>query len=169
MNNKVDKPNQNVSTIETEENEKQEFQDIIDIHDEFYDILQKISLFKMNLTSLQNDLRGVEKKIKKRVRTLNRQVEKKKYRKKTKPSGFAKPVRISDELCDFLKLEKGTLMARTEVTKKLSEYVKEHNLQDKLNKRKIIPDNRLKNLLKISNETELTYFNIQTFMNIHYV
>jgi chromatin remodeling complex protein RSC6 len=67
----------------------------------------------------------------------------------------------------------GTEIARTEVTKTLSLYIKANNLQEKgeNSKNRINPDAKLKNLLGLSNdETEnLTYFTIQKHMNKHFI
>ena len=95
---------------------------------------------------------------------------KKKTTKKPKrsSSGFAKPTIISKELCDFLQKSYGTEMARTEVTKHLTTYIKDHNLQDKSDKRKIIPDEKLKNLLKVQNDEQVTYFNLQKWLKPHF-
>lgn len=60
--------------------------------------------------------------------------------KQKKPSAFMKPVEVSDALAEIV--GKGP-MARTEVTKKLWEYIKKNKLQDKNNKRNIIPDQKL--------------------------
>ena len=60
--------------------------------------------------------------------------------KKKKPSAFMKPVGVSSELAEVV--GKGP-MARTEVTKKLWEYIKKNKLQDEKNKRNIIPDAKL--------------------------
>lgn len=51
-----------------------------------------------------------------------------------------KPVGVSEVLAKIV--GKGP-MARTEVTKKLWEYIKKHKLQDKVNKRNINPDENL--------------------------
>ena len=51
-----------------------------------------------------------------------------------------KPVEVSDELAAIV--GKGP-MARTEVTKKLWDYIKKNKLQDKENKRNINPDQKL--------------------------
>lgn len=59
---------------------------------------------------------------------------------KKKPSAFMKPVQVSDALAEIV--GKGP-MARTEVTKKLWEYIKKHKLQDPKNKRNIKPDAKL--------------------------
>ena len=67
----------------------------------------------------------------------------------------------------------GTEIARTEVTKTLVCYIKENNLQEKTkdSKNKIIPDDKLKNLLglNIDEITDLTFFNIQKYMNKHFI
>lgn len=57
-----------------------------------------------------------------------------------KPSAFMKPVAVSDALAKIV--GKGP-MPRTEVTKKLWEYIKKHKLQDTKNKRNINPDELL--------------------------
>lgn len=85
------------------------------------------------------------------------------------PSGFVKPTRISDELAVFLEKDKGTKMARTEVTREINMYIRLHNLQDPSNGRKINPDAKLRSLLKVTNNDELTYFNLQRYMSPHFI
>ena len=59
-------------------------------------------------------------------------------------------------------------MARTEVTQQLIQYIKDNNLQNNENRKIIKPDEKLTALLNIDNELELTYFNLQSFMNKHF-
>ena len=59
-------------------------------------------------------------------------------------------------------------MARTEVTKELTQYIKQHSLQDSENKRRINCDSALKSLLNVSDSDEVTYFNLQRYMKIHF-
>ena len=59
-------------------------------------------------------------------------------------------------------------MARTDVTKDINAYIRANKLQDVTNGRKIIPDKKLASLLKIKQNEELTYFNLQKFMSIHF-
>ncbi len=65
--------------------------------------------------------------------------------------------------------QEGTQIARTEVTRALISYIKENNLQNKSNKKIILPDEKLKFLLGINQEQELTYFNLQKYMNKHFI
>jgi upstream activation factor subunit UAF30 len=60
------------------------------------------------------------------------------------------------------------MMARTDVTKEMTGYIRLHKLQDKDNGRKILPDANMKKLLKVSDSEELTYFNLQKFMSPHF-
>jgi len=132
------------------------------------------------VVSLLVDMNGLLSKVKSKVKVLEKQVSKemkvldkiKQKKNKNKgsraPSGFVKPTKISDELAGFLKKDKGTMMARTDVTKEMTAYIRENSLQDKTNGRKIIPDAKLKKLLKVSNSDELTYFNLQKFMSPHF-
>jgi hypothetical protein len=87
---------------------------------------------------------------------------------KRSPSGFAKPTLISDELCAFLKVPTGTQLARTEVTRKITEYIKTHSLQNQANKKIIVPDATLGSLLK-NGDAEVTYFNLQKFLKTHFM
>ena len=92
-----------------------------------------------------------------------------KKRKQRKPSGFAKPSLISDELCEFLGEPKGTEMARTAVTTRITNYIKENGLQNPDNKKQILLDTKLGKLIQVGpGEDALTYFNIQKYMKHHY-
>lgn len=92
---------------------------------------------------------------------------------KSQPHGFAIPTAVSEELCVFMNKEPGSLIARTEVTKALTTYIKEHSLQDPLKKRDILPDDVLLKLFgkKESDllETPMTFFNMQKYINHHFV
>ena len=59
-------------------------------------------------------------------------------------------------------------MARTEVTKHLTKYIKANNLQDESDKRKILPDKKLTKLLKLPKGEQVTYFNLQKWMKPHF-
>ena len=86
-----------------------------------------------------------------------------------KPCGFARPSLVSDEMCNFLKINNGSFVSRTEVTKSLIQYIKLHNLQNESNKRQILPDETLYKLFgEGSRKLELTYFTMQKFVNQHF-
>ena len=103
------------------------------------------------------------------MKCLKKEATKNKNRGNRKPSGFAKPTKVTKELCEFMNKKEGSEIARTEVTSTLSSYIKKNNLQNKNNKKIILPDDKLKDLLGINDEEELTYFNIQKYMNKHFI
>lgn len=127
---------------------------------------QLISLF----STVKNDFKTLEKAVAREMKNAQKLSSKKRRNNgNRKPSGFIKPTRISDELAAFLGKTIGTEMARTEVSREINTYIQSHGLQDKSNGRKINPDAKLTELLKISKEDELTYFNLQKFMKHHFV
>jgi upstream activation factor subunit UAF30 len=121
------------------------------------------------LSKVKSEVKVLEKQVSKEMKVLDKINQKKNKNKGSRaPSGFVKPTKISDELAGFLKKDKGTMMARTDVTKEMTAYIRENSLQDKTNGRKILPDAKLKKLLKVTDSDELTYFNLQKFMSPHF-
>lgn len=121
------------------------------------------------ISSLKSEFRALEKKWNREMKTAQKQNSKRKRKAGNRaPSGFVKPTRISDELATFLSKPVGSEMARTEVTREINNYVRNHDLQDKSNGRKINPDAKLATLLKLKKTDELTYFNLQKFMSPHF-
>ena len=135
---------------------------------QFNDVLNELSGFKTQITGLIKQVKLLEKNCNKRMRALEKEANKNKLKGNRKPSGFAVPGKISSELCKFMNKPDGYEAARTEVTKYIIKYIQEKNLQNPENKREILPDNELKQLL--NNEKEpVTYFSIQRLMNPHFV
>lgn len=85
-------------------------------------------------------------------------------------SGITKPTKLSDDLCDFLGVPKGSALARTEVTKIINTYIKTNKLQDENDKRTIHPDAKLKKiLLPIPSDKKLSFFNMQSYIKHQFI
>ena len=133
------------------------------------EFLAKLQQLGVLISSLKAEYRTLEKKWTREIKTAQKQSSKRKRKAGNRaPSGFVKPTKISDELASFLGKEKGTEMARTDVTREINTYIRAHKLQDKDNGRKIIPDTKLATLLKLKKTDELTYFNLQKYMSPHF-
>ena len=133
------------------------------------DFFAKLQQLSSVISSLKAEYRSLEKKWTKELKNSAKNSNKKRKRAANRaPSGFVKPTQISDELATFLEKPTGIEMARTEVTRDINSYIRTNNLQDKTNGRKINPDARLANLLKINSGEELTYFNLQKYMSRHF-
>jgi len=131
---------------------------------------ESIQALTSSLNQLKSDFKTLEKQVLKEARSMDKVNAKRNKNKGSRaPSGFVKPASISKELAKFLGVSEDTKMARTDVTKQITAYVKEHKLQDSSNGRKIIPDAKLKSLLNVKSTDEVTYFNLQKYMKPHFV
>lgn len=133
------------------------------------EFLSKMQQLSVMISTLKSEYRALEKKWSREVKAAQKVSSKRKRKAGNRaPSGFVKPTKISDELASFLGKEKGTEMARTEVTREINTYIRSHKLQDTNNGRKINPDTKLATLLKLKKTDELTYFNLQRYMSPHF-
>ena len=133
------------------------------------EFLAKLQQLGVLISSLKSEYRTLEKKWSREVKNAQKlSIKRKRKAGNRAPSGFVKPTKISDELASFLGKEKGTEMARTDVTREINTYIRAHKLQDEKNGRKINPDTKLATLLKLNKTDELTYFNLQKYMSPHF-
>ena len=122
------------------------------------------ALFK----EIQSNLKALQKTYDKMKKVVDKQ-EKKKANARTTPSGFAKPTKISDALCDFLGVPKGTELSRTESTRRLNAYIKEKNLYDPSCRRIILPDEKMKKILELKQGEQLSFFSLQRAIKHHFL
>jgi chromatin remodeling complex protein RSC6 len=135
----------------------------------FAEVLGQLQALRSQLTSVTGQVRALQKRADREVKQAQKKSNKRTKRSGNRaPSGFVKPTRISTELASFLGKPKGTEMARTEVTREINKYIVANSLQDKKNGRVIHPDTKLRKLLKIGKNDELTYFNLQRYMSPHF-
>ena len=137
--------------------------------EEFTHLLGQLRTLQTTLKELTIYTTKLEKRVAKDQKAVQKRVTGK--RKRTgngQPSGFSKPGPVSDELRAFLKLGKDELIARTQCTKRINAYCKEHGFQDEKDKRILKPDTKLSKLLRIKKGDELTFFNLQKYMKIHF-
>ena len=141
----------------------------VSVFDQFSEFMAKLQAVSAQMSSLRTEFRSLERQVSKDLKAAAKVNQKRKRKTGNRaPSGFVKPTLISNELAAFLGKPEGTEMARTEVTREINAYIRQHSLQDKENGRKIIPDAKLKGLLKLKKGDELTYFNLQKYMSPHF-
>ena len=138
------------------------------LQEQFAQLLTQLSVLRSQLTAVTSQVRTLSKRTERELKQAQKVGRKKRKSGNRAPSGFVKPTKISSELANFLGKEKGTEMARTEVTREINTYIRAHKLQDPKNGRKILPDKKLTKLLKLKKEDELTYFNLQRYMSHHF-
>ena len=84
-------------------------------------------------------------------------------------SVFLQPSKISSELAVFCGVEPGTMLSRTDCTRKIAAYIKEHDLQNPDNRREILSDATLIKLFALTSEDKLNYFNLQRYIKPHFI
>jgi len=136
----------------------------------FNDVLDTLQGLKSHISVLTNTVKTLEKSVNKKMKKLEKEAKKNRLKGNRKASGFAVPGKISKELCTFMNKEEGAEVARTEVTKYIIKYIEDNQLKNPENKKEILPDNALKSLLDLKNPKDgVTYFNIQKYMNKHFL
>jgi upstream activation factor subunit UAF30 len=61
------------------------------------------------------------------------------------------------------------MLSRTDATRKIAAYIKEHNLQNPDNRREILSDATLTSLFSLTKEDKLNYFNLQRYIKPHFI
>lgn len=164
---------QNVESTTTSETFDAAFKDIEGIMKEFKGAVSRLRQLKREIVSMEKSLRVHEERRARRKRAaLDENGNKRK-------NGFSLDNNlISDELADFIDYERGKPISRSEVTRRLTAYIKTHDLQDKDDRRRVILDSeagqKLKTLLsdivdKDGNPTQLTIITLNKFVNKHYI
>lgn len=141
------------------------------LSDEFTATLAEMVAMRASLSALTTRMRNLQKRAERELKAAQKASKKRKSTASgdRKPSGFVKPALITNQLAAFLGKPEGTEMARTDVTREINAYIRQNNLQDPTNGRRIIPDASLTALLNVGAEDELTYFNLQRYMSPHFI
>ena len=134
-------------------------------------VLTRLSTLRETVSTMITEVKKLEKRVHREIkdaRKRRRRVPKEGEEVvKRGPSIFEIPTKVSDELCKFLGKPNGTLISRSNVTKEVNNYLKANNLKNKHN---INPDPALRKLLDpIPAGEQLSYFNLQRYLNKHYI
>ena len=147
--------------------------DSVNVVSEFNSLVEQVNSLRSTLSTVFSSMKKLEKAI---PRELKR-AQKGRRRKaatvteggepiKKKETVFTKPTPISDALCTFLGIAKGTPLSRSEVTTRVCKYAKDHSL---MNKQVIKADAALRKLLNLTEKDELKILNLQRYLKPHYI
>ena len=134
-------------------------------------VTARLLALRESLSELVTESKRLEKKAARVQKLADKRRRKKapvegEEAKPARVSIFQVPTNITPELCAFMGRAKGSQESRSNVTKFITTYVKENNLK---NKHDINADAKLKALLNLKAEDKLTYFNLQKYLNVHYI
>ena len=132
---------------------------------------ERVDLLRRELALMSGDMKVLRRLAKRTERAGGRRRRAPAPDADRKPSGFARPSELSDELCDFLQVERGSAMARTIVTRMICKHIKDNGLNDAENKRCIDFTKPLaadlKGLLRPEAGAVVTFFNLQRYLKHH--
>jgi chromatin remodeling complex protein RSC6 len=111
--------------------------------------------------SVRSDMKELEKMHKKEIKT-SRKHKRSSGNGNKNPSGFNKPTPVPSSVVKLLGLEEGVELPRTQITKLIYGYIKEHDLQVPEDKRTINPDARLIKLFALAPDEQISFYNIQS-------
>ena len=119
----------------------------------------------VTLETLDKELKAIRKELRK-IKAHIEDPTGEKAAARSQNNGFKKPLQVSPELRAFLSLGPEDRISRADVTKKVNVYLEAHNLKNGQN---ITMDETLKKLLNPPADTQITFLNIQKYINPHCV
>lgn len=119
----------------------------------------------VTLDALMKELKAVRKDVRK-IRQHLEDPTGEKHKARAANNGFNKPLGVSDALRSFLGLAADEKISRSQVTTRINAYVTEKGLKNGQN---ITLDEPLKALLQPPADTQITFLNIQKYINPHYI
>ncbi|OMO74187.1 hypothetical protein CCACVL1_16923 [Corchorus capsularis] len=122
-------------------------------------------IWPLNEEDAQADLAKSERKPKQGRERGAYEPKQKEKRQKKGPSGFLAPLPLSDALMKFFGTGENAL-SRADVVKRMWEYIKQNDLQDPSDKRRIICDDKLKELFEVDS---FTGFTISKLLTTHFI
>jgi len=123
----------------------------------------------VELSALIESLRNEMKSLRKDFRKVRQHIEDptgEKAKARSQNNGFRKPLNVSDELKAFLSLGPEDKISRADVTRRLNEYVTAKGLKSGQH---IAMDDSLRSLLTPPEDVQITFLNIQKYINRHYI
>jgi hypothetical protein len=144
----------------------------VNVVGQFNSLVEKVNVLRATLGAVFSDMKKLEKQI---PRELKRAQKGRRRRAAPvegaealpkKESVFTKPTPISDALCKFLAMPKGSQLSRSEVTTLVCKYARDHSLMEK---QIIKADASLRSLLALTEKDELKILNLQRYLKPHYI
>jgi hypothetical protein len=136
-------------------------------------VVEKINALRSTLGSLFADVKKLEKQVPRELKRASKgrrrgavKLAEGEVAAPKKETVFTKPTAISDALCTFLSVPKGTLLSRSEVTTRVCAYAKSNAL---MVKQVIKADAPLRKLLALTEADELKILNLQRYLKPHYI
>lgn len=146
---------------------------------QFNQLVEQVNTLRSTLGAVFSSMKKLEKQIPRELKKASKRSRRGAAAKALaegevaapkKETVFTKPTPISDALCTFLSVPKGTLLSRSEVTTRVCKYAKDNQL---MVKQVIKTDTEagapLRKLLALTEADELKILNLQRYLKPHYI
>ena len=149
--------------------------DQVNIVSEFTALAEQVEQAWTYISSLRSAVKKFQKQLPREMKKASKGRRGRKVAAETaadgtvvpkKDSVFTRPTAISDALCTFLGVAKGSLVSRSSVTKQICDYAKSKGLMEKQN---IKADAPLRKLFALTEKDELKILNLQRYLKSHYL
>ena len=127
-----------------------------------------LETIQAEIAALRADVKSLTKIIRK-IKNTQEDPSGEKAKARAENNGFNRKQEVSPKLREFLGIQEGELISRSEVTKSINKYITEKGLKHPENGRQLILDDTLKELLQPPADVQVTYLNLQKYLSPHYV
>ena len=127
-----------------------------------------IETLSNDIASLRNEVKNLAKLVRK-IRSHQEDPSGEKQKARTKNNGFNRKMEITDSLKEFMGLDADGVVSRSDVTRYINKYIKDNDLKHPDNGRVIVMDEKLTKLLSPPDGEQVTFLNMQRYINPHYV
>ncbi len=141
---------------------------VVDVSERFD---KMIELKQTLINTIKEEIQELKHLKKEHELLMKKKNKKKRVVDPNNPTGFAKPLELSDEMYSFLSqygVTKGQLVSRTDVSKYIYQYIKENDLQNKDNKKEFVPDTKLEGILGKNDGEVYNYLGVQKYTSKHF-
>jgi chromatin remodeling complex protein RSC6 len=158
------------SMMETETVDVDKVEDEDDV-DQVGNMLKTLEEMRVFMTNYCKEQRGVLRTLGKEYNKLKSKANRKKKKSNgVNSGGLSKPQNISDDMCKFMGVPSGTQKSHNEVSKYIHNYIEEKQLKNPDNKKQILPDSKLAELLKPGKGVVVDYFkNFKSLLQPHFL
>ena len=143
----------------------------IDMEAQFDLLQQNLTKFKTTISDMQQQLRGLEKYVKKEIKENKKKEVSKPPPPLRQPKiiGFDIPEKITNELCAFMQVPADSSSTRNAVTTFITEYVRLNKLQDMTDRKLIHLNADLAALFKLTATDNVTSFNLHQHISALFI
>jgi len=126
------------------------------MHERIQKLSENVMLVTKQTRAMQDELKQLHK--------IFKQTERQNKNRAKRPQV---KMNVSNELQTFLKVDNDSKLTKAEVMKQVSTYIKEKDLQLKLDRRRFMPNKELSKIFGIKKAQDMTFVEINKYVSHH--